>query len=72
LSHEIHLPQEQRPWKEVERNMSRAVKRGPAILPGSKNTSRAKGTHRKLGDPAPDQRRCYALVRIGKARSQSR
>jgi hypothetical protein len=56
----------------VERNMSKADMRGNAILPGSKSTSRAKGVHRKLGDPTFDQRQCSALVRIGKARSQSR
>ena len=53
----------------VERNMSKAAMRGTAILPGSKSTSRAKGMHRKLGDPTFDQRLCYALARIGKARS---
>jgi hypothetical protein len=28
--------------------------------------------HRKLGGPTFDQRHCYALARIGKARSRSR
>ena len=56
----------------VERNMSKAAMRGPAILPGSKSTSRAKGMHRKLGDPTFDQRHCCALARIGKARSRIR
>ena len=56
----------------VERNMSGADMRGTAILPGSKSTSRAKGMHRKLGDPAFDQRQCYALAGIGKARSVQR
>jgi hypothetical protein len=56
----------------VERNMSNAVMRGIAVLPGSKSTSRAKGMHRKLGDPAFGQRQHYALARIGKARSRSR
>jgi hypothetical protein len=28
--------------------------------------------HRKLGGPTFDQRQCYALARIGKARSRSR
>jgi len=55
----------------VERNMSNAVMRGIAILPGSKSTSRAEGMHRKLGDPASGQRQCSALVRIGKVRSHS-
>ena len=56
----------------VERNMSKADMRGTAILPGSKSTSRAKGMHRKLGDPTSDQWQFYALARIGKARSRSR
>ena len=56
----------------VERNMSKADMRGTAILPGSKNTSRAKGMQRKLGGPRFDQRQRYALARIGKARSRSR
>jgi hypothetical protein len=50
----------------VERNMSKADMRGTAILPGSKSTSRAKGMHRKLGDPSFDQRHCYTLACIGK------
>jgi hypothetical protein len=56
----------------VERNMSKAGMRGIAILPGSKSTSRAKGMHRKLGDPTFDQWQCCALARIGKVRSRSR
>ena len=35
-----------------ERNTSGAVMRGTVALSGSKNTSRAKGLRRKLGDPA--------------------
>jgi hypothetical protein len=56
----------------VECNMSNAVMRGTAALPGSKSTSRAKGSRRNLGGPAPDQRYEYVLARIGKARSRSR
>jgi len=56
----------------VERNTSRADRRGTAVLPGSKSTSRAKGMHRKLGDPTFDQWQGHALARIGKARSRSR
>jgi hypothetical protein len=56
----------------VERNMGNAVKRGTVIPPGSRATSRAKGSRRKLGDPASDHRPCADLVRIGKARSRSR
>ena len=33
----------------VERNMCNAVMRGIVVPPGSKATSRAKGSHRKLG-----------------------
>ena len=33
----------------VERNMCNAVMRGIAVPPGSKSTSRVKGSHRKLG-----------------------
>ena len=55
----------------VEGNMCGTVTRGADALPGSMATSRTKGSHRNLGDPAFDQQlRC--LVRIGKARSRSR
>ena len=37
----------------VERNMSGAAKRGAVALPGSENTSRAKGSRRNLGDLVP-------------------
>jgi hypothetical protein len=56
----------------VERNMSNAVMRGIVVPPGSRATSRAKGSRRKLGDPASDHRPSADLVRIGKARSRSR
>jgi hypothetical protein len=46
--------QGRRPWYLAERNMSGAVMRGTIALPGSKNTSRAKGLRWKLGDPASD------------------
>ena len=36
----------------VGRNRSNAVMRGIVVPPGSKNTSRAKGSRRNLGDPA--------------------
>ena len=64
--------QGRRPWYLVERNMSGAAMRGTVALPGSKNTSRAKGLRRKLGDPASGHWQNPALVRIGKARSRSR
>ena len=56
----------------VECNMSGAATRGAVALLGSKSTSRAEGMHWKLGDPASDHWRGYALVRIGKVRSRSR
>ena len=56
----------------VERNTCNAVMRGIAVLPASKNTSRADGTRWKLGDPATDRWRNAPKVRIGKVRSHSR
>ena len=47
--------------------------RGADALPGSKATSRAKGSHRKLGGlMSGRQRRVKGTVRIGKVRSRSR
>src|SRR5262249_20172629 len=56
----------------LEGNMCGTVMRGADALPGSKATSRAKGSHRNLGYPASDHRPCADLVRIGKVRSRSR
>ena len=59
----------------VERNMSGTGMRGAAALPGSKATSRAKGSHRNLGYLVSGRRRRVVpsmVVRIGKARSRSR
>src|SRR5215216_4515216 len=59
----------------LEGNMCGTVTRGAVALPGSKATSRAKGSHRKLGDLVSGRRRVRVLsrsVRIGKARSRSR
>jgi hypothetical protein len=56
-----------------EGNMCGAAMRGADALPGSKATSRAKGSHRNLGGLASGrQRRVRGTVRIGKARSRSR
>ena len=56
-----------------EGNMCGAAMRGADALPGSKATSRAKGSHRNLGGLVSDrQRRVRGMVRIGKARSRSR
>jgi hypothetical protein len=59
----------------LEGNMCGTVMRGAVTLPGSEATSRAKGSHRKLGDLVSGRRRVRELsrlVRIGKARSRSR
>jgi hypothetical protein len=56
----------------VERNMSNAVMRGIVVLPGSKATSRAKGSCRNLGYPAFGRWLFTLAVRIGKARSRIR
>jgi hypothetical protein len=58
----------------LEGNMCSTAMRGADALPGSKTTSRAKGSHRNLGDLASG-RRCHVpstAVRIGKVRSRSR
>jgi hypothetical protein len=59
-----------------EGNMCGTAKRGADALPGSKATSRAKGSYRNLGGLVSG-RRCRVssrstAVRIGKARSRSR
>ena len=57
----------------LEGNMCGTAMRGADALPGSKATSRAKGSHRNLGGLGFDrQRRCRNSVRIGKVRSRSR
>lgn len=56
----------------AEGNMCGTAMRGADALPGSKATSRTKGSRRKLGDPAFDRGETTASVRIGKARSRSR
>ena len=57
----------------LEGNMCGTAMRGADALPGSKATSRAKGSHRKLGGLVSDrQRRVRGTVRIGKVRSRSR
>jgi hypothetical protein len=60
----------------LEGNMCGTVMRGAVALPGSKATSRAKGSYRNLGGLVSDRRCSVAFtrtaVRIGKARSRSR
>lgn len=50
----------------VEVNMCGADKRGTVALPGSRATSRMKGTRRNLGDLLPGRAAPTAPVRIGK------
>lgn len=57
----------------LEGNMCGTAMRGADALPGSKATSRAKGSHRKLGGlRSGRQRRVRGTVRLGKVRSRSR
>lgn len=56
----------------LEGNMCGTAMRGADALPGSKATSRAKGSHRKLGDLVPGRDVLSTSVRSGKARSRSR
>src|SRR6476646_4630908 len=57
----------------LEGNMCGTATRGADALPGSKATSRAKGSYRNLGYLASDRQSCVrGTVRIGKARSRSR
>jgi hypothetical protein len=46
------MPQGRRLYGKSNAPCAMPLMRGVATLPGSKNTSRAKGIHRKLGDPA--------------------
>ena len=72
LSHEIFNIAGAEAVIDVEGNMCGAVMRGAVALPGSKATSRTKGSRRNLGGLTPDHRPLAVLVRIGKARSRSR
>jgi len=58
MSHERHNNVGAETIGIVEGNMCGTVTRGADALPGSMATSRTKGSHRNLGDPAFDQRRC--------------
>jgi hypothetical protein len=56
----------------LEGNMCGTAMRGADALPGSKATSRAKGSHRKLGGLGFDRNALPLPARIGKVRSRSR
>ena len=76
LSHERSYIAGAESFHSLEGNMCGTVRqgmRGAVALPGSKATSRAKGSHRNLGGLVSGrQRRMRGTVRIGKARSHSR
>ena len=72
LSHEIDNNAGAETVDVVEGNMCGTAMRGADALPGSKATSRMKGSHRNLGDPAFDRGGVATSARIGKARSRSR
>src|SRR6516165_5923106 len=76
LSHERSYVAGAESFYSLEGNMCGTVRqgmRGAVALPGSKATSRAKGSYRNLGGLASGrQRRVRGTVRIGKARSHSR
>jgi hypothetical protein len=55
LSHERSDIAEAESFYSLEGNMCGTVMRGADALPGSKATSRAKGSHRKLGDLGSDR-----------------
>ena len=67
LSHEIPEIAGAEAVKMVEGNMCGADLRGTVALPGSKATSRTKGSRRNLGDLTPDHRPKGRLVRMRKA-----
>jgi hypothetical protein len=49
----------------VERNMSNAVTRGIVVPPGSRATSRAQGSRRKLGYLVSGHRHCVVCAEYG-------
>ena len=72
MSLEIDKVAEAEPVIIVEGNMCGTVMRGAVAPPGSKATSRRKGTRRNLRDLTLDQRLKSCVARIGKAKSRSR
>jgi hypothetical protein len=73
LSHERSDVAGAESFYSLEGNMCGTAMRGADALPGSKATSRAKGSHRKLGGLASGrQRRVRGTVRIGEVRNRSR
>jgi hypothetical protein len=71
LSHEILNVAGAEPVFFVEGHMCGAVMRGAVALPGSKATSRTKGSRRNLGDLTPGHRPCAILVRMRAEQEES-
>ena len=71
MSHETFYVAGAEPVINVEGNMCGAAMRGAVALPGSKATSRTKGSRRNLGDLTPDHRPSAVLVRMRKVKSRS-
>jgi hypothetical protein len=72
LSHEMNDAAGAETFVSVEGNMCGAVTRGPVALPGSKATSRTKGTRRNLGDLISPVAAQAATGHDGKSRRRSR
>ena len=72
LSHERSYIAGAESFYSLEGNMCGTAMRGADALPGSKATSRAKGSHRKLGCLGSDRNGTIVVARIGKVRSRSR
>ena len=73
LSHERSYIAGAESFYSLEGNMCGTVMRGADALPGSKATSRAKGSHRNLEGLVSDRQcRVRGTVSIGKVRSRSR
>ena len=72
LSHERNFNAGAETVQIVEGNMSGAVMRGTAALPGSETRSRAKGSRRNLGDLISPAAAKVAVGHDGKSRRRSR
>ena len=72
MSHEISNVAEAETLGTVEGNMCGIVMRDAVAPPGSKATSRPKGTRRNLRGLMSDHRLQSRLARIGKVRNRSR
>ena len=71
MSHEILNVAGAEPVLFVEGHMCGAVMRGAVALPGSKATSRTKGSRRNVGDLTPDHRPSAVWSACGRLESRS-